>query len=89
MLKLITKLVIVLSSISRGLEFWSVNNTSIQESSEAKGFENIKFSGEISNSCSKDLLGTNVHKTLEFCWYLLTKLKCINTASAISKLGTF
>ena len=33
----------ILSSISSGLEFWSVNHTSICESSELKGFKNIKF----------------------------------------------
>ena len=33
---------------------------------------------------------TNVYKTLEFCWQLLvTTLQCINSASVISKLGTF
>ena len=30
----------VLSSISSGLEFWSVNHTSIYENSESKGFKN-------------------------------------------------
>ena len=39
----------VLSSISRGLEFWSVNHTSIYEHSESNVFKNIKFSGDISN----------------------------------------
>ena len=58
----------ILSSISSGLEFWPVNHTSIYENSELKVFENIKFMGEISNNCPNDLLGTNVYKTLEFCW---------------------
>ena len=58
----------ILSSISSGLEFWPVNHTSIYENSESKVFENIKFMGEISNNCPNDLLGTNVYKTLEFCW---------------------
>ena len=39
--------------------------------------------GEISNNW------TNVYKTLESCWYLLTILQCINTTSVISKWGTF
>ena len=58
----------VLSSISRGLEFWSVNHTSIYENSELKAFKNIKFLGEISNNWRNDLLGTNVYKTLQSCW---------------------
>ena len=58
----------ILSSISSGLEFWSVNHTSIYENSELKVFKNIKFLGEISNNWSNDLLGTNVYKTLESCW---------------------
>ena len=58
----------ILSSISSGLEFWPVNHTSVYENSESKVFENIKFMGEISNNCPNDLLGTNVYKTLEFCW---------------------
>ena len=57
----------VLSSIPDGLEFWSVNHTSIHENCDSKVFENINFFGEISNNCRNDLLGTNVHKTLESC----------------------
>ena len=59
---------IILSSISRGLEFWSVNHTSMYEDSGWKVFKNIKFLDEISNSWPCDLLGTNVYKTLESCW---------------------
>ena len=33
----------MLSPISSGLEFWSANHTSINESSELKVFDNIKF----------------------------------------------
>ena len=33
----------ILSSISSGLEFWSVNHASIYENSELKVFNNIKF----------------------------------------------
>ena len=58
----------ILSSISKRLEIWSVNHTSIYKNSESNVFKNIKFSGEISNNWPKDLLGTNVCKTLEFCW---------------------
>ena len=57
----------ILSSISIGLEFWSVNHTSIYENSESKVIENMRFSGEISNKWPNDLLGTNVYKTYESC----------------------
>ena len=57
----------ILSSISSGLEFWSVNQTSIYQNSELKLFKNIKFLGEPSNNWPNDLLGTNLYKTLEFC----------------------
>ena len=33
-----TKVIDILSSISRGLEFWSAKNTSICENSESKDF---------------------------------------------------
>ena len=58
----------ILSSISRGLEFWSVNHILIYENSESKVFKNIKFSGKINNNWPNDLLGTNVYKTCEFSW---------------------
>ena len=58
----------ILSFISRGLEFWSVNHTSICGSFESKVFKNIVFLGEIFNNWPSDLLGANVYKTLEFCW---------------------
>ena len=53
--------------ISRGLEFRSVNHTSIYGNSESNVFKNIKLLGEISNNWPKDLLGKNVYKTLEIC----------------------
>ena len=40
----------ILSSISGGLELWSVSHTSIYKNFESNVFENIKFSGEISNN---------------------------------------
>ena len=59
---------LILSSISRVLAFWSVNYTSIYKNSELKVFENIECFGEISNNWPNDLLRTNVYKTLESCW---------------------
>ena len=50
----------ILSSISSGFKFWSVNDTSIYVNSESKVSKNIKF--------LDDLFGTDVCKTLEFCW---------------------
>ena len=61
-------MIFILSSISRGLECWFVNYASIYENSESNVFKNMKFSGEMSNNWPDDLLGTNVHKTLQFCW---------------------
>ena len=57
-------MIFILSSISRGSEFWSVNHTSIYKNSESNISKNIKFSDEISNNWPKDLLGTNVYKAL-------------------------
>ena len=58
----------MLSSISIGLEFWSVNQTSTYENSESKVLKNITFLDEISNNWQNDLLGVNVYKTVESCW---------------------
>ena len=52
----------ILSSICSSLE----NHTSIFENSESKVFKNVKFLGEISNNWPKDLLETNVYKTISF-----------------------
>ena len=57
----------IFSSISSGLEFWSVNHTSIYDNSESNVFKNINFLGEISTNWPNDLLGINVYKTTEFC----------------------
>ena len=40
----------ILSSISNGLEFLSVNQISIYENSKLKVFKNMKILGEISNN---------------------------------------
>ena len=58
----------ILSSIPRGLEFWSVNHTTIYENSESKVFKNMKFLGDTSNNWPDYLLETNVYKNLESCW---------------------
>ena len=63
-----TKVMFILSSISRGLEFWSVEHTSIYENSELKVFKNIDVLGELSSIWSNDLLEINVYKTIEYCW---------------------
>ena len=56
------------SSIFSGLEFWSVNRTSIYENSELRIFKNIKLLGEISNNWPNDSLGT---KCIQDSWVLL------------------
>ena len=58
----------ILSSIPGGLEFWSVNHTSMYENFELKVFPNIKFPGEISSNWPNDLLRTNIYKPLESWW---------------------
>ena len=50
----------MLSSISRGLEFWSVIITSIYKNSELSIFKNINLLCEKFNNWPKDLLRTNV-----------------------------
>ena len=57
----------ILSSVSNGLEFWSVNHPSIHENSELKVFKTINILGDISNDWPNNLLGTNVYNTLESC----------------------
>ena len=58
----------ILSSTPGGLEFWSVNHTSIYENSESKVFRKKKLLCEISNNWPNDLLGIDVYETLECCW---------------------
>ena len=55
-----TKVIFILTFISNGWEFWSLNHTSIYKNLESKCIKNIKFLGQISNNAPKDLLGTNV-----------------------------
>ena len=57
----------ILSTISTGLEFWSVDQTSIYQNYESNVLKNIKLLGGKSNNWPNELLGTNVYKTLEFC----------------------
>ena len=60
---------LILSYISRGVGFWSVNHTSMYENSKSNFvFNNVKFSGDISSNWPNNLLETNVYKTFEFCW---------------------
>ena len=64
---------LVLSSMSSGLEFWSLNHTSIYENSKLKVFKNIKFLGinfidKISKHWVKYLLGKNAYNTFESYW---------------------
>ena len=57
----------ILSSISTGLEFWSVNHTSMNQNSELKVCKNVKVFGEMSGNWPNHLSGTNVYKTLKSC----------------------
>ena len=58
---------LIFSSISRGLEVWSVNHPSTYENSEWNAFKSIKYlTIGISDNLPSDLLGTNIYKALEF-----------------------
>ena len=59
-----TKVIFVLSSICSGLEFRSVDHSSIYENTELKVFLKIKYLDEISNDWPNDLLGTNIYTRL-------------------------
>ena len=56
----------VLSSFSSGLEFQSVNHTSIYENSELNVFKIIKFLGEISSNWASKLFIRN--KCIQDSW---------------------
>ena len=51
----------IISSISNGLLFWSVNHTIISIYSELKVFKNIWLAGEISSKLPNDLFSTKVY----------------------------
>ena len=57
-----------MSSISNSWLFWSVNHTSLTWNSELNVFKKVWSYGEIPNRLPNGLFGTNVYKTLEFCW---------------------
>ena len=59
---------LILSSVCRGLKFWSVNHSLIYWNSELKVLKNIEVFNEIPNNWPNDLLGRNVCETLESCW---------------------
>ena len=58
----------ILYFTSRGLEFWSVNQTSIYENFGSKVFKIIRFLDEKSNNWPNDLFGIILYKTTESCW---------------------
>ena len=59
-----TKVKFLLSSISSGWPFWSVNHTSIPKNSEVNVSKKIKFIGTLSNELLNGLLGANIYKLL-------------------------
>ena len=70
-------MVFILCCISRGLEFLSINHTSVYKNFESKVFKNKKFVGEISSNWPNDFLEIDVYKILESRWELsLTILQC-------------
>ena len=59
---------LILSSISSGLEFWLVKRTSIYENFESKVVKSMKFVGEISNNSPNDLC---IQLCVQDSWILL------------------
>ena len=60
-------------------EFWSKNHSSTYGNSECNVFKSIKVLVEIFDNLPNDLLGTNIYKTLQFCWKsLLATLQWTN-----------
>ena len=53
-------MIFILSCISSGLEFWSVNPTLIYENSELNVFKNIKYLREIYSDWANHLIRINV-----------------------------
>ena len=68
MFYLITKVKFILSFISNGWLFWSVNHTSMSWNFDLNVFKKLWFFGEISNKLPNGLCGTSVCKTVESCW---------------------
>ena len=58
----------ILSTISKGWLFWSVNHTTISSYSELNIFKKIWLEGEISGKLPKNLFGTKVYSTRESYW---------------------
>ena len=69
MLQLKTELMLILSSASSGLEFWSVNDTSIYRNYELKVIKNKNFLGEIFDNLLKQITGI---KFIQYHWIMLT-----------------
>ena len=79
----------ILFSISRGLENWLVNHTSIYENSELNVFTSIKFLRDISNNWPNDLLEIQVYKTLVYRLIIIANnIKWTDITSVNSKWGT-
>ena len=67
MLYLITNVKFILSCISNGWLFWSVNHTLISSHSELNVCKMISFFGEISDRLQNGSFGTNLYKAFESC----------------------
>ena len=52
-----TKMMVILSSICSALQFWSVNDTLLDENFNFKVFKSIEFLGEVFDNWPKDLSG--------------------------------
>ena len=68
MLQLKTELMLILSSASSSLEFWSVNDNSIYRNYELKVIKNKNFLGEIFDNLLKQITGI---KFIQYHWIML------------------
>ena len=89
----------ILSSISSGWEFWSVNHTSIHEKSRLLVFKNTNVLGEISINWTNGVM-EQMEQIIQDSWILLiiiailltillAILQWTNTTSVVSKWDRF
>ena len=84
-LKSKSNVICILSPVAQSFS----SHTSVYEKSEWNVSEYIWFVGLTFSNWLNDLFGTNVHKTLEACWYWLLTIQWTNINSVISNCRTF
>ena len=64
----IISVTLTLSSVSRGLLFWLLNHTSMDENSVFDVFSIVNEWGDILISCPNYLFDTKLNNTIDACW---------------------